>query len=45
MEILLGRGVDIFQRTSDGPFDLATKYQKYRELKAFGITYLRDSAE
>lgn len=41
--ILLGRGLDIFQRMSDGPFDLATKYQKYRELKAFGITYLRDS--
>jgi len=42
-KILLGRGLDIFQRTSDSPFNLATKYQKYRELKAFGITYLRDS--
>ena len=42
-KILLGRGLDIFQRMSDSPFDLATKYQKYRELKAFGITYLRDS--
>ena len=42
-KILLGRGLDIFQRRSDSPFDLATKYQKYRELKAFGITYLRDS--
>src|SRR4029077_1211670 len=31
--ILLGRGLDIFQRMSDSPFDLATKYQKYRELK------------
>jgi ATP-dependent Lon protease len=41
--ILLGRGLDIFQRLSDSPFDLATKYQKYRELKAFGITYLQDS--
>jgi ATP-dependent Lon protease len=41
-KILLGRGLDIFQRLSDSPFDLATKYQKYRELKAFGITYLRD---
>jgi ATP-dependent Lon protease len=42
-KILLGRGLDIFQRMSDSPFDLATKHQKYRELKAFGITYLRDS--
>jgi ATP-dependent Lon protease len=42
-KILLGRGLDIFQRRSDSPFDLATKYQKYRELKAFGITYLQDS--
>jgi ATP-dependent Lon protease len=42
-KILLGRGLDIFQRTSDSPFDLATKYQKHRELKGFGITYLRDA--
>ena len=42
-KILLGRGLDIFQRMSDSPFDLATKYQKYRELKAFGITYLKES--
>jgi ATP-dependent Lon protease len=41
--ILLGRGLDIFQRMTDSPFDLATKYQKYRELKAFGITYLLDA--
>jgi ATP-dependent Lon protease len=41
-KILLGRGLDIFQRTT-GPFDLATKYQKRRELKGFGITYLRDA--
>ncbi|MGM0724471.1 MAG: BREX system Lon protease-like protein BrxL [Actinomycetota bacterium] len=40
-KILLGRGLDIFQRMNDSPFDLATKYQKYRELKGFGITYLR----
>ncbi|MGW6729529.1 BREX system Lon protease-like protein BrxL [Nocardia sp. NPDC055029] len=39
--ILLGRGLDIFQRGADSPFDLATKYQKYRELKGFGITYLQ----
>ena len=41
-KILLGRGLDIFQRTSDSPFDLSTKYQKYRELRGFGITYLKN---
>jgi ATP-dependent Lon protease len=44
-KILLGRGLDIFQRMADGPFDLATRYQKYRELKSFGITYLRNTSE
>jgi ATP-dependent Lon protease len=42
--ILLGRGLDIFQRVNDSPFDLATKYQKYREVKGFGITYIREPA-
>jgi ATP-dependent Lon protease len=41
-KILLGRGLDIFQRMNDSPFDLSTKYQKYREIKGFGITYLRE---
>ena len=44
-KILLGRGLDIFQRMTDSPFDLATKHQKYREVKAFGVTYLRESSE
>ncbi len=43
-KILLGRGLDIFQRMADSPFDLATKYQKYREIKGFGITYLRETS-
>ncbi|GLW94047.1 BREX system Lon protease-like protein BrxL [Actinokineospora globicatena] len=43
--ILLGRGLDIFQRMSDSPFDLATRYQKHRGLKAFGVTYLREPCE
>jgi ATP-dependent Lon protease len=42
-KILLGRGLDVFQRMTDSPFDLATKYQKYREVKGFGVTYLRES--
>lgn len=41
-KILLGRGLDIFQRMIDSPFDLASKYQKYRQVKGFGITYLRE---
>ncbi len=44
-KILLGRGLDIFQRMVDSPFDLSTKYQKYREVKGFGITYLREPSE
>ncbi len=40
--IVLGRGLDIFRRLADSPFDLANKYQKYRELKAFGVTYLKE---
>jgi ATP-dependent Lon protease len=44
-KILLGRGLDIFQRMIDSPFDLAAKYQKYRELRGFGITYLREAGE
>lgn len=42
-KILLGRGLDIYQRMSDSPFDLATRYQKYREVKGFGVTYLREA--
>ena len=44
-KILLGRGLDVFQRMTDSPFDLATKYQKYRNLKGFGITFIRDSGQ
>lgn len=42
-KILLGRGLDILQRMTDSPFDLATKYQKYRELKASALPYLREA--
>lgn len=44
--ILLGRGLDIFQRRdSESPFDLATRFQQYRPVKAFGITYVRESGD
>jgi ATP-dependent Lon protease len=42
-KILLGRGLDIFQRVPS-PFDLAEKYQERREVRGFGITYIREAA-
>ncbi|WP_457966860.1 BREX system Lon protease-like protein BrxL [Arthrobacter sp. D1-29] len=42
--ILLGRGLDIFQYITGDAFELATKLQEYRQVKAFGITYIRDDA-
>ena len=42
-KILLGRGLDIFQYVTGDAFDLATKLQAYRHLKAFGVTYIRES--
>jgi ATP-dependent Lon protease len=41
-KILLGRGLDIFQYVTGDAFDLATKLQKYRHVKAFGVTYIRE---
>ena len=42
--INLGRGLDIFQYVASDAFDLASKLQEYRQVKAFGITYVRDSS-
>jgi ATP-dependent Lon protease len=42
-KILLGRGLDIFQYVTRDAFDLATKLQEYRQVKAFGVTYIRES--
>jgi len=42
--INLGRGLDIFQFVSNDAFDLAVKLQEYRQVKAFGITYIREAA-
>lgn len=41
--INLGRGLDIFQYVSNDPFDLAVKLQQYRQVKAFGVTYIREA--
>lgn len=40
-KILLGRGLDIFQKTN-GWFDIADHYQEVRKCKDCEITYLRD---
>ncbi|NEE06406.1 ATP-dependent Lon protease, partial [Streptomyces sp. SID7499] len=40
-KILLGRGLDIFQFVTGDAFDLATRRQKYRQVKAFSVTYIR----
>jgi ATP-dependent Lon protease len=40
--INLGRGLDIFQFVPNDAFDLAVKLQQYRQVKAFGVTYIRE---
>jgi len=40
--INLGRGLDIFQYSSSDAFDLAARLQEYRQVKAFGVTYIRE---
>lgn len=41
--INLGRGLDIFQYIPNDAFDLAAKLQQYRQVKAFGVSYMRDA--
>jgi ATP-dependent Lon protease len=41
--INLGRGLDIFQFVANDAFDLAVKLQQYRQVKAFGVTYIREA--
>ncbi|WDH80260.1 MIT C-terminal domain-containing protein [Microbacterium esteraromaticum] len=40
--INLGRGLDIFQKSDGGWFDLGTSRQEFRQVRAFGVTYIRD---
>lgn len=40
--INLGRGLDIFQKVDGGWFDLGTARQEFRQVKAFGVTYIRE---
>lgn len=41
-KILLGRGLDIFQKGSGSQFDLGSRRQEFRQVAAFGITYIRE---
>ena len=39
--INLGRGLDIFQKSDGGWFDFGTSRQEFRQVRAFGLTYMR----
>ncbi|EST38894.1 hypothetical protein N566_04900 [Streptomycetaceae bacterium MP113-05] len=41
-KILLGRGLDIFQYVTGDAFELSTRLQEYRQVKGFGVTYIRE---
>lgn len=41
--INLGRGLDIFQKPEGGWFDFGTTRQEFRQVKAFGVTYIREA--
>lgn len=41
--INLGRGLDIFQFVPNDAFDLAGRLQQYRQVRAFGVTYIREA--
>ncbi|MGH3403445.1 MAG: MIT C-terminal domain-containing protein, partial [Streptosporangiaceae bacterium] len=42
-KILLGRGLDIFYYVTGDAFDLATKLQEFRQVRAFGVTYIHEA--
>ena len=44
-KILLGRGLDIFQKGSGSQFDLGARRQEFRQVVAFGVTYIREEAD
>jgi ATP-dependent Lon protease len=41
-KVLLGRGLDIFQKGSGSQFDIGARRQEFRQVVAFGVTYIRD---
>ena len=44
-KLLLGRGLDIFQKGSGSQYDLGSRRQEFRQVFAFGITYIRERKE
>lgn len=40
-KVLLGRGLDIFQKGSGSQYDLGARRQEFRQVVAFGVTYIR----
>ncbi|WP_084182320.1 BREX system Lon protease-like protein BrxL [Mycolicibacterium austroafricanum] len=44
-KILLGRGLDIFQKGSGSQFDIGSRRQEFRQVVAFGVTYIRETTE
>ena len=40
--ILLGRGLDIFQKGSGSQFDLSARRQEFRQVVGFGVTYINE---
>ena len=40
--INLGRGLDIFQKSDGNWLDFGTSRQEFRQVKGFGVTYIRD---
>lgn len=42
-KILLGRGLDIFQKGSGSQFDIGARRQEFRQVVAFGVTYIRET--
>ncbi|MEF3322194.1 BREX system Lon protease-like protein BrxL [Gulosibacter sp. GYB002] len=42
-KLLLGRGLDIFQKGSGSQYDLGARRQEFRQVFAFGITYIREN--
>lgn len=41
-KLLLGRGLDIFQKGSGSSYDLGSRRQEFRQVFAFGITYINE---
>ena len=42
--INLGRGLDIFQKSDGGWFDFGSSRQEFRQVRAFGVTYIREDS-